>query len=90
MILKIRGKAEFGPFALGRWGIPINIFSLCYLLFVCIWMSFPTILPVTGSNMNYAGPVFLAVVFGALGDWVVSGHRRFQIPSGPSDLLEDG
>lgn len=88
MLLKIPGKAEMGPFSLGRWGISINILSLADLLFVIIWMPFPTILPVTGTNMNYAGPVFLAILIMALADWAVSGHRRFKIPR-LSNLQED-
>jgi len=43
-------------------------------------MPFPTMLPVTGSNMNYAGPILLAVIFGAIADWVISGHKRFEFP----------
>jgi LPXTG-motif cell wall-anchored protein len=78
---KIRGQAiEYGPFKLGRFGIPINIVALGYLLFVCLWMPFPTELPVTGSNMNYAGPLLGALIIGALLDWVISGRKRFKIP----------
>jgi len=81
LLRKIRGPPlAYGPFKLGRWGLPINIFSLIYLIFVIIWIPFPTILPVTGSNMNYAGPILLIVIFGAIADWVISGHRRFEFP----------
>ena len=86
LIWKLRGKAEMGPFSLGKWGIAINFLSLGYLLFVVIWMPFPTMLPVTGENMNYAGPVFLIILFGALLDWVISGHKRFQVPVAPTHL----
>jgi len=81
MLRKIRGPPiEFGPFKLGKWGIPINLFSLAYLIFVIIWMPFPTMLPVTGSNMNYAGPILLVFIFGAIADWVISGQKRFEFP----------
>jgi choline transport protein len=81
MLRKMRGpKLDYGPFTLGRWGIPINMFSLAYLLYITIWMPFPQIRPVTGKNMNYAGPVFLAFVLGALVDWFISGHKRFTVP----------
>lgn len=43
-------------------------------------MPFPTELPVTGSNMNYAGPLLGALIIGALLDWVISGRKRFKIP----------
>jgi choline transport protein len=72
---------EYGPFTLGRWGIPINIFALVYLIFITIWIPFPTTLPVTAQNMNYAGPVFLIVIIGALADWIFSAHKRFEVPA---------
>jgi amino acid transporter len=81
MLRKIRGPPlAFGPFRLGRWGIPINMFSLAYLIFVIIWMPFPSMRPVTRETMNYAGPVFIVVVAGALADWVFSGHKQFDVP----------
>ncbi|KAF2673819.1 amino acid transporter [Microthyrium microscopicum] len=78
---KIRGpRLAFGPFSLPRWGLPINLFALSYLIFVIIWMPFPAVRPVTGETMNYAGPLFGAIVLGALLDWFISGRKRFQIP----------
>jgi len=70
----------YGPYSLGRWGIPINLFSLAYLGFVIIWMPFPTMLPITGNNMNYAGPVFGLIIIGALTDWCITGRKRFEVP----------
>jgi len=75
-----RQEIDFGPFRLGKWGVPINIFSLVYLFFVITWMPFPTELPVTAANMNYAGPILLLVIIGAVLDWFISGHKRFRFP----------
>lgn len=80
MLKKIKGEVKMGPWSMGRWGIPVNIFTLVYLIFVIIWMPFPVELPVTATNMNYAGPVFLAILLMALADWIISGRKRFQIP----------
>ncbi|KAF2708629.1 amino acid transporter [Pleomassaria siparia CBS 279.74] len=81
LIRKIRGPAPpYGPFNLGRFGIPLNVFGLCYVCYVVLWMPFPQILPVTKENMNYAGPIFGAVLLGALADWFSGGRRRFQMP----------
>jgi amino acid transporter len=70
----------YGPFKLGRWGIPINIGAICYLLFTMIWIPFPIMLPVTRDNMNYAGPVLGAVLLCAVADWCISGRKRFKVP----------
>jgi amino acid transporter len=81
LLRKIRGPPiTFGPFKLGKWGIPVNLFTLAFLLYLHIWFAFPTILPVTASNMNYAGPILLLVIFGSIADWVISGHKRFDFP----------
>jgi len=81
MLKKIRGEhISYGPFKLGRYGIATNILALAYLLFVIVWMPFPTMLPVKGSNMNYAGPLMGAIIVGALLDWLISGHKRFKVP----------
>lgn len=70
----------WGPFHLGAAGPFINLAAMCYLLFVLIWMPLPTFLPVSSANMNYAGPILGAVIFGALLDWCISGRSRFKIP----------
>jgi amino acid transporter len=81
LIRKLRGpKPAYGPFTMGKIGVGVNIFALCYLIYVVLWMPFPQILPVTKDNMNYAGPIFAAVLLGALGHWFLSGKRTFQMP----------
>lgn len=70
----------WGPFHLGFWGPIINLGAMCYIIFVLIWMPFPSFLPVDGLTMNYAGPIVGAVILGALFDWCVSGRKRFQVP----------
>lgn len=63
-IHKLRGHPiAFGPFALGKWGYAVNIYAICFLMFIIIWLPFPPYLPVTGSNMNYSGPIFGFVLF---------------------------
>jgi amino acid transporter len=82
MLRKVRGPPlDYGPFQLGRWGIPINLASLAYLIYAATWMPFPIVLPVTAQNMNYSGPIFLVIVIGAFVDWSISGHKRFEVPA---------
>jgi choline transport protein len=81
MLRKIRGPPlVYGPFSLGKWGVPVNMFALLYLIFVIIWMPFPTEIPVTASNMNYAGPILLVIILAGIADWIISGHKRFEFP----------
>ena len=84
MIRKLQNRHPvYGPFKLGRWGIPINLFSLAYIIYILIFLPFPTILPVTAVNINYAGPLVGAVILIAMGDWFVTGKRRFKVPTSP-------
>jgi hypothetical protein len=81
LIRKVQGKhPQYGPFRLGRWGIPINLFSVLYILWVLSFVALPTIRPVSAINMNYAGPLVLAVILIALADWFTSGRHRFRVP----------
>jgi len=78
----------WGPFRLGQAGPLINIFSLCYIVFMLIWMPFPAYLPVDSVNMNYAGPITGAIILAALLDWCIGGRKRFQVPV--ARLMTDG
>jgi len=51
-----------------------------YILFVLSFVALPVIKPVTAANMNYAGPLVLAVIVVALTDWCITGRKRFQVP----------
>lgn len=79
---KLRGRPlVHGPFKLGKAGYAINVFSICFLIFIIIWLPFPPFLPVTWGNMNYAGPIVGAVIVIALADWFIWGHIRFSVPT---------
>jgi choline transport protein len=71
---------KFGPFTLGKLGVPLNIFALSYIIFIIIWMPFPPLLPATGNNMNYAGPLVGAIILFGLMDWCFTGRKRFKVP----------
>ena len=80
-------KLEFGPWTLGRFGLPINIFGLAYGIFVCIFVVFPTEMPVTAENMNYASLMFGSVIIFILVAWLVYGRRAYH---GPIRELPEG
>ncbi|KAH7014576.1 amino acid permease [Microdochium trichocladiopsis] len=65
----------------GRLGTPLNVFALVYTLYVMVWLPFPTAVPVTAVSMNYCGPIFLTVILGAVGAWVVWAGRHWAGPN---------
>ena len=84
LIRKLRNRTlALGPFNLGRYGIAVNAIAVAYILYVSSFVALPTIMPVTAANMDYAGPLTLAVALIAVGDWVASGRRRFKLPEVP-------
>jgi amino acid transporter len=89
VLRKLAGKhPQYGPFKLGKWGLPINLFSLLFIVYILIWTPFPPERPVTAETMNYAGPITIAVVLLALVDWFTTGKNRFKVPTGSIVILE--
>lgn len=87
---KLRGdEIPFGSFYLGRIpGLIVNMFALAYIVYIVVMVSLPTILPVTSQNMNYGAPIALAIIVLAIGDWHISGKKRYQ-ESPVADVGED-
>ena len=84
LIHRLQGRPrQWGPYRIGRFGALVNVFALVYLAYAITWMPFPTELPVTGSNMNYAGPILGAVLVIAMADYAISGRKRFTVPVAP-------
>jgi choline transport protein len=89
-VFKIRGgRPAWGPFKLGKWGYAINIYAMCFLTFIIVWLPFPPYLPVSADNMNYSGPIFGIFLCGALVDWFFWGHKRFAVPTKRSVFTEE-
>lgn len=75
-----REPIPFGPWSLGRWGLAVNLYGAFFGLFISVFAFFPTTIPVTAENMNYAGPVMLALVVLAGMDWLIRGKNVFKGP----------
>jgi len=69
-----------GPFTLGRYGLAVNTAALVYGVFICIFLPFPSFMPVTAVNMNYASPVFGAVLLFSVGYWFARGKSVYSGP----------
>lgn len=40
--------------------------------------------------MNYAAPIFIALIVAILADWYTTGKKRFQVPTGEYNVeMED-
>ncbi|KAK8064189.1 hypothetical protein PG996_008841 [Apiospora saccharicola] len=85
LLRRLRGQpiGKLGPFRLparGGIAIAVNALAVAFILYVLSFAGLPTVMPVTKDNMNYAGPMMLGLVALALGDWCVSGRKRFRLP----------
>ena len=87
-VRRIGKKAvPYGPFRLGRWGLPINLISIAYSTVLIIFMVLPPYQPVTAKSMNYAGVIFGAVLLLSMGVWIIYGRRVYR---GPVKEVIDG
>ena len=61
VIHKIRGQhIPYGPFKIPRGlSLPINLFAICYAIFIAIFLPWPPVVPVSAQTMNYGGPAMV-------------------------------
>lgn len=82
LVLRRFGKKEipWGPWTLGRWGLPINIVSIAYSILLIVFMVFPPYQPVRAENMNYASVIFGAAILVSTVLWFVYGRKTYWGP----------
>ena len=61
-------------------GIVSNVLALMLCAFLIIFIPFPSYLPVTAENMNYAAPIFIGVIGFAIIFYFVHGHKNYVGP----------
>ncbi|KAG6861811.1 hypothetical protein C0995_011692 [Termitomyces sp. Mi166 len=71
-----------GPFYMGDGllGKVCNTTSIIWTLFVCVIFSFPTYLPVTKDNMNYASVITIGVMVLSGLWWILGAHKHYHGP----------
>ncbi|OQD75918.1 hypothetical protein PENDEC_c005G02857 [Penicillium decumbens] len=79
-IYKKKVKFVEGPFTLGRWGTLINYIAVIWVLFISTILFFPSRLPVTPANMNYAICVVAFIAIFALVWWWVDARGKYTGP----------
>ena len=81
LIRRLKGdEIVFGPWKLGKLGLPINLFSVVYTIFTSLFMFFPSFIPVTATNFNWTVVVFVAALMFSGVSWIVYGKGIYRGP----------
>ena len=70
----------YGPWRLGKWGIPLNIITIAFSFVTLAFNLLPPYYPVTSSNLNYAPVVFGAALLLTVGFWIFRGRYHYRGP----------
>ncbi|WP_128427642.1 amino acid permease [Streptomyces cyaneus] len=82
ILLRLRLGDEFqpGPWHLGRWGRPVGVVAVTWILLSSVLFMLPQASPITAHSFNYA-PIALGVVLAvATVWWFAAARRRFHGP----------
>ncbi|KAJ9291629.1 hypothetical protein DTO021C3_986 [Paecilomyces variotii] len=86
-IYKKRVKFIEGPFTLGKWGTPLNLIAITWVLLISVILFFPPSRPVTAANMNYAVCVAAFIAIFSLVWWWVSARWKYTGPR-TNDIIQ--
>ncbi|KAJ4982842.1 amino acid permease [Stagonosporopsis vannaccii] len=85
---RIRGEPLLpSKFNLGKWGLPINIIAVVFLLFLWVFAFFPTVPNPAPADMNWAILGYGSVVIFALVYYVLYGRHAYD---GPVEYVRKG
>ena len=73
-------QLPWGPFKLGRFGVPVTIVAIAYSLLGGFFSLWPTTVNPTIVSMNYAVLVFGGVMVLSMGFWLIYGRRHYTGP----------
>ncbi|KAL7268542.1 hypothetical protein RUND412_008831 [Rhizina undulata] len=78
ILLMLKGrKIRHGPFWLGTWGWLANGVLVAWVTVTMVFYSFPYVMPVKGSNMNYVTVVMAVIFIYLIVYWFWEGKRTF-------------
>jgi amino acid transporter len=66
--------------SLGRWGVPVNMFGICYSIFAFFWSLWPNGTPVDASTFNWSVVIFVGVMILTAVTYVVKGRHVYVGP----------
>ncbi|KAK6436559.1 hypothetical protein LTR95_007251 [Oleoguttula sp. CCFEE 5521] len=80
-IKRVRGETlPTRKWSLGRWGLPINVVALCWLVPIFVFIQFPGVTPTTAKSMNFSSLLIGFVVIVATGYYFVKGQKVYVSP----------
>ncbi|KAK4497737.1 hypothetical protein PRZ48_010390 [Zasmidium cellare] len=79
------GRDDVEPFRPGKYELgwkskPLNILAIAWVCFISVILFFPTSVPITATNMNYAIVVAAFVGVFSLGWWWAGARRKYTGP----------
>jgi amino acid transporter len=83
IFLRLRAKSSFvpGPWNLGKWSTPIGVIAIVWVIVITVLFFAPAFYPwTTAVDINWAGPVFVAVMAAVFIWYGVSAHKWFTGP----------
>jgi choline transport protein len=81
MLMRIRGQPLLPRrWSLGRWGMPVNLLAMAFLLISFVMSFFPSYVDPTPADMNWAIVLFAFVLFAAILDYFVRAHKVYRPP----------
>ncbi|CAO3641524.1 unnamed protein product [Cunninghamella blakesleeana] len=69
-----------GPFNLGKWSIPCNLFAVLWLTFFTVILCLPSVLPVSAESMNYSSLMIGSLFVFSITFWFYKGRYTFKGP----------
>lgn len=85
-VLRGRKMVAHSSFSLGRFGMAINVLTICWIALAVVLFSMPVTLPVDSSTMNYASVVFAGFAVISIVWYFVRGRKVFTGPPVPADV----
>ncbi len=70
----------WGPFKLGRAGVPLTVVAIAYSAFGAFFSVWPTTAKPDPQSMNYCVLVYGAVIIVSLLSWVLHGRKYYKGP----------
>jgi choline transport protein len=70
----------WGPFRLGKFGVPVTLFALMYSLIGWIFSFWPPVSEVSVQTFNWSLAVYFGVMFLAVTWWALSARKTYKGP----------